>query len=187
MKYIIFFSVLLVFCFTFSVCKKDDPGCPPDLPCATQTGENTFGCYIDGEPWVAGIASYVWDPTLHKIEANYDEPSYGKQYFNGFQLTATRIDSISYDFWKFSCSPILSELELKHDHLASLRFEARLTSPLSDFYHLDTMFPYKIQITHLDTSKNIASGRFDLTMVSSSKTDTIKITEGRFDIRYNPE
>jgi len=46
----IFTVFLLVLCsLTFSNCKKKKP--QPDLPPITTTGENTFGCYIDGEPY----------------------------------------------------------------------------------------------------------------------------------------
>jgi len=35
-------------------CKKDDPAPnpPPELPPATQTGANTFGCYVNGKPFI---------------------------------------------------------------------------------------------------------------------------------------
>lgn len=183
----ILFSLLLTAVATWlalPACKKDDLDCPPDLPCATQTGENTFGCYINGKPWVAGIAPYILDPTLHKIVAIYDEPNYGKHYFNGFQLFATKVDSTSHDFWKFSCSPIFSAQELRHDNMASLSFYLRSSEK---YYYFDTVYPYKILITNFDTIKNTASGIFEFIMVSHDKKDTAKVTDGRFDVRYYPE
>ncbi len=38
---------IIVFVIGISGCKKE---VKPDLPPATQTGENTFGCYLNGEP-----------------------------------------------------------------------------------------------------------------------------------------
>ena len=66
---------------------KDDKDCPAGLHCATQEGANTFGCYIDGKPWVAQIGSNILDPTLHEIEANYDETDYRQYYNNNLRPT----------------------------------------------------------------------------------------------------
>ena len=32
-------------------CKKDEPSPEEQLPAATQTGANTFGCLINGQTW----------------------------------------------------------------------------------------------------------------------------------------
>ena len=47
--------LILITTFTLSCCNKEDdnPQNPIDqLPLATQTGANTFGCLINGEPFV---------------------------------------------------------------------------------------------------------------------------------------
>ena len=58
MRTTFFYTILLLVLGTYLGCHKDlpDQDCPPGLPCATQTGENTFGCYINGQPWVAQVA-----------------------------------------------------------------------------------------------------------------------------------
>ena len=35
-----------------SQCKKNDPNPVDQLPPATQTGANTFGCLVNGQPWL---------------------------------------------------------------------------------------------------------------------------------------
>ena len=49
---------LCAICLLFvTSCNNDDdqPQSPIDqLPAATQTGENTFGCLLDGEPFIPG-------------------------------------------------------------------------------------------------------------------------------------
>ena len=47
--------LLLAALLVLSQCKKKDPGPAPTpeslLPPATQTGANTFGCLLNGQPW----------------------------------------------------------------------------------------------------------------------------------------
>lgn len=37
-----------------SQCKKDDPAPEEQLPPATQTGANTLGCLVNGQPYTPG-------------------------------------------------------------------------------------------------------------------------------------
>jgi len=52
-------------------CKKYDPSPEEQLPPATQTGANTFGCLLNGQPWSPsgfnGVDNYrlTYDPTYH--------------------------------------------------------------------------------------------------------------------------
>ncbi|MFT4663498.1 MAG: hypothetical protein ACI8YQ_002166 [Polaribacter sp.] len=48
---------LLGVLFLATACNKDDDGSDNSygLPNATEQGANTFGCLIDGEPWVAEV------------------------------------------------------------------------------------------------------------------------------------
>ncbi|MCF8239085.1 MAG: hypothetical protein K9I85_13065, partial [Saprospiraceae bacterium] len=52
MKY--FTTLLIALLSLASSCQKDNIEPKPDLPPATMTGENTFGCYINGEPTIFG-------------------------------------------------------------------------------------------------------------------------------------
>ncbi|WP_027418124.1 hypothetical protein [Crocinitomix catalasitica] len=66
--------LLLIFAFG---CKKDPPVEPKDkydpnvMPPATHTGENTFGCYINGELFVGGGGTTSWD--LPALSGSFDE------------------------------------------------------------------------------------------------------------------
>jgi hypothetical protein len=181
MKYTIFLSALLICICTVPGCKKDDPDCPPDLPCATQTGENTFGCYIDGEPWVAKVEPYVLDPSAHKIEASYDETDYGTFNDNYFRLLgAYRGDTSSSLIIHFK--PLLQTGRAFINTLNFYGIEFRTSQNL---FKIDPDSPYEIHFTKLDTVKNIASGTFYFSCISDS--DTLSVTDGRFDVRYSPE
>jgi len=71
----IFTVFLLVLCsLTFSNCKKKKP--QPDLPPITITGENTFGCYIDGEPYAIFEGTpNPWKLTWTKFTDGYSDGS----------------------------------------------------------------------------------------------------------------
>jgi hypothetical protein len=42
--------ILLFFLFAAGSCEKEDEA--PQLPPVTQTGEDTFGCLVNGEAWL---------------------------------------------------------------------------------------------------------------------------------------
>lgn len=175
------FILWVTFATLLCTCKKDDQDCPPDLPCATQVGANTFGCYINGEPWVAEIESYVLDPTAHKIEASYDETDYGNFNDNYFRvLGAYRGDTSSSLIIHFK--PLLYEGSIFFDALTFYGIEYRTPH---DLYKIDPNSPYKITVTNLNTDKNIASGVFHFTCISDN--DTLLVTDGRFDVKYGQE
>ncbi|MDO8368026.1 MAG: hypothetical protein Q7T20_14585, partial [Saprospiraceae bacterium] len=59
------------------------------MPCATQVGANTFGCYINGKPWVAEIGHGIYDPLIKKTKSRYDEVGIGAADIYYFYLSAT--------------------------------------------------------------------------------------------------
>src|SRR5688500_14167723 len=53
--------IACLFAGTLISCQDDPPAPPPEptLPPITQTGENTFGCRIDGEVWLRGGSGFA--------------------------------------------------------------------------------------------------------------------------------
>ncbi len=181
--------LLTVLMLSFSTCKKED-GCPPDLPCATQTGENTFGCYINQVAWIAQKAPYILDPSVHKLQAWLDEPGYGTDHNNFLQITATSIDSFAYDFISMTFGAITNIGDINHNFLNTFRIKAYLdgrSGIIAGVYSIDTLSPYEIVLTKVDYNNNIISGHFSFIGLSEDKGDTITVTDGRFDINYYPE
>jgi len=182
--------LLLLMAAWLFACEKDNPDCPPDLPCATQSGENTFGCYINGKPWVADIAPYILDPTLHKIEAEYDENGNGSAYGNFLFLKGRRTNDTTSGFMYINLRPVLGLGKISHVGAITFDIGAYIVrtdngQPIGTLsFELDTFFSYNIEITRLDTSKKIVAGRFAFT--GTSLTDTVIVTDGRFDVRYDP-
>ena len=187
-----FCLLILTSLLTLPACKKDPPeqNCSPGLPCATQTGENTFGCYIDGKSWVAEIAPYVFDPTVHDIEAQYDEADYGTNNNNFLYVKGGRYDSITNGFISLSIRPLISTGEIYSSQVSHLDASGLITyinngqTVNAISFSLDTIFDYHIEITYLNMEKNIVAGIFSFT--GTSAEDTVKVTDGRFDVKYDP-
>lgn len=157
---------------------EPDPEPVVQLPEATQEGKNTFGCYINGEPFVphvdfafGGVAA-VW--------AGFNEET------RLFRTQGTR--------------------ETKEDKFEDVRFRAYITDGTGEysmysetdtydgyngygsmctFYHDQSNFG-NINITHLDEELDIISGTFEMTLINSDcpTGTTLEITDGRFDLRY---
>lgn len=164
-------SLLLTNCSLFS---KKDP--QPELPPATQEGKHTFGCKVNGEVWLP--SGFNGTPNL--------VARYGIKYFfdsNTFNITTYRNKNqkIYQHIGIYSDSligPGVYPLYIPEKHKASfLDFETRC------FYREDTYFKGTLTVTKLDTQRNIISGLFELTFAQPD-CDTIRVTEGRFDVKY---
>jgi hypothetical protein len=166
-------------------CRKDNLNCIPDLPCATQTGANTFGCYINGKPWVAEIAPHMLDPTLHKTEAEYDVTGYQSDVSNQLRITASRWDSTSSGFLILYIKPVTDVGEL-NPGIADFSVWGNLSNQIYPnevlSIDLDTIQEYSLTVTRLDTEERIISGLFSFKGISG--TDTINVTDGRFDVKF---
>lgn len=165
-------------------CQKEDN--PYGLPPATQSGANTFGCLIDGKPWIADIAPDVLDPALRKLDMSYDETGTGKYYNNNWRLSAKAINDSIDDIIGITARAFDRNIILNKD-ANSLRAYLFYGNRDKFYYIMDATQINKIEITKLDTFHNICSGRFDFFAITSDKSDTIHITEGRFDKKYDPE
>jgi hypothetical protein len=170
--------------------ESDPDYCLEGLPCATETGKNTFGCYINGAAWVADIGVNIFDPTLHKIQADYDEIGHGADNDSYLSFGGRRTNDTTSGFMQFYIRPLTQIGEINNANTVRVDGSAlilktdkgNVLSTLS--FKLDTLLDYKFEITHLDTVKNIVAGRFSFIGITPSK-DTVKVTEGRFDVIYD--
>jgi hypothetical protein len=180
-------AVLLIWILCLSTsCNKDDD-LLNDLPKATQTGANTFGCLVNGEPWVAEIGLGIFTPSLRKIDMNYDETDTGLFNNNNWGMSSKQVfkDSIHEGFLFTANNFDESTLLSKADH--KLRISYRPDNQLFGVYYLDSLQTCRVEITNLDTMKNTCSGIFDFYALSPDKSDTLHITDGRFDASYLAE
>jgi hypothetical protein len=182
MKRLYILALFIFYTLLCNSCKKDKntndiydnvPGLPP----ATQIGANTFGCLVNGMPWVP-----MGYNGTNNLSIDYD-PGFN----NGI------LNIVAYKF----IAPIDEQILLSvRDSLNFLKapFSINLSSSslyglsYKKFCHLWNRFPdvYSsgfLTIKMLDRNSGIIAGEFNATMYRVG-CDTIKITQGRFDFRF---
>lgn len=169
-------------------CKKEEPPAPvvPQpidytvLPAITQVGANTFGCKVNGQVWVPRIPPEDAGFSSSRIASLTEADGLG----NGSITCSMRIPELSNWFW-ISFGPTF------------FRTGTYYSSECFVLFYSDSDDPYIISssdssanwinISHLDPVKNIMAGTFKFLLVNSYEPyDTIRIEEGRFDMRYIP-
>ncbi len=161
-------------------CNKDKNNPPTTLPPITQEGKNTFGCKIDGEIWVpyykcGGTGNtcgelfvdvypaIIQQKILIEINMSFTKKNQDNS-STGFQINTKQ------NFKLFTTGNKIDSLNIE---FSTSGFKFYRNSNNNGFF----------QITKLDTLNNIISGLFETTLYVSA-TDSVKITEGRFDLRF---
>ena len=181
----IYITVLVVIVAITAACKKNnntttDPNNIPGLPPATQTGANTLGFLLNGVPWTPagnnGTAnlSIDFDPGIDNgvmgITAYRITNSQQIQYF-GFGI----IDSLNVRVPPYT-------IALSKTSLYRCRFYMNLDCYLLSIEN-ETQSTGSITILKLDRTNRIVAGSFNA-MLHKIGCDSIKITNGRFDLKF---
>lgn len=170
-------------------CKKQnictDPVC--QIPPATQTGANTFGCLVDGKPWRANASDGF----------GVEKLSVGSRFVDGdtfFVIRAYRRykrEGINSDIAVFIRGGNKQGTFLLRDNEA---IGPRLSTPISSVgiyrltgsfnlpYETDSLHTGQVTITKYDAAKKIAAGTFYFTAQNVDNDSIVHITEGRFDV-----
>jgi hypothetical protein len=151
------------------------------LPPATQTGANTFGCLVNGQAFVPGGSIF----SAPFIQCNYIFTGGGynltvaatnKENTNLYKGVIVATDSLqvvegqTFTFNKFKSGNADASYTLYPD-IGIIQYET--TNKVSG----------SLWITKLDTIHQIVSGTFNFNAINSA-LDTVKITDGRFDMHY---
>lgn len=156
-------------------CHKNDPNPTEQLPPATQTGADTFGCLVNGQAWTPkgnnGNANYsvYYDPSYAKGTLSIAAYRYGEQE-NDKQTIGIYSDSVK--------GPGIYVLDKPGRRGSTL--VNRLTGCDYNNRNPGTFHKSTLVITRLDLSAGIVSGTFSFTLYKPG-CDTIKVTQGRFD------
>ena len=173
-------ATLILTLFTFSKCEKEKAD-TNGLPAATQEGKNTLGFLLNGQLWKpegfsgVGNLSIDYDQGINNgtlgIIAYRTLSSSDKTQF-GLGIT----DSVNLKNAPFT-------LNVRKKSLANFLYSNK---NYCDIVHSDTTIyeDGSITITKLDRSKRIISGTFEGVLYRQLCGDTIKITQGRFDMKY---
>jgi len=168
--------LFILIAFNALQCKKSSP--ESQLPPITTSGANTFGCLVNGKPWVPGHGS--WDISWgsgpeNKLGVSEDVKNYG---MNGILIEANYFESnATTDFY----------IDLRN---ISTIGTYKLPYHLISYGNRDTnYFPFDtfavFNITRCDTTEKIISGTFSfIGYTDSTRAKSATISDGRFDLHY---
>tara|TARA_Y100001972_G_scaffold82176_1_gene100010 strand:- start:583 stop:1215 length:633 start_codon:yes stop_codon:yes gene_type:complete len=181
----------------FISCNKDEP--KPTLPPITEEGLNTFGCFVDGVlllpvDGIPGFGSgrrafgidfdFMKDSLINSHRPPYfavrcsdnmqnTGPDYIYIYIPSLSSSGTYIIGQSNGYQGIDSPPnphvFVNVYDQDNNGTRFLSFENS----------------GEVIISRFDTINTVISGTFELSLVDSdTKTDTIEVTEGRFDINW---
>ena len=165
-----------------SKCKNDPAPADPasQLPPATQTGANTFGCLVDGKPYTpkgsTGTSNFnvMYDPVLNGgdliIAADRIEGS-RQWYITILAAPVTTIGKLSFSRPNGACKALYADTPAPS--ACNLIYSDRDVSYRSG----------QLEITRFDTRARIVSGTFNFKLLQAG-CDTLRITQGRFDAKF---
>ena len=146
---------------------NDKPANPvSQLPPATQTGANTFGCLINGEPFVVSNTS--------QQTAIYQG--------GGVQFGAGGVYIVVLDPFEIGVNYQFMDLGQGQ---ARVRYFEDPNPQLGCHYEYNDTYQGTVRFTKIDTVNYIISGTFEFSTVNENCED-VKITNGRFDMQYIP-
>jgi len=170
--------ILLSLVFLFS-CKKDIN----ELPAATQTGANTFGCLIDGKMWI---------PQKNPV-------------FPGADILESRQmpnKDLYINARNFNSSPNETEFEIfikEMNATGTYTFNTTMPAPSSSASYIyyvkrninpqnewmtSATYTGTVHITAYDTVQRFVSGTFQLQAINLyNAPQPITVSEGRFDVK----
>jgi hypothetical protein len=182
MKQVKLLLFIIVCTNIFDACKKDKNTTNPadQLPPATQTGANTFGCLVNGKVYVPKGYNGNGSPNPSKI---YDIGLNGRPYFDykGYQIINSEYKG--FIFIGFANLEHLGNYTITND----FNFSVGWTDVIG--FCGTVAFDTTIKkwgsgiITRLDISNHIISGTFNCKF-KTLQCDTVFITDGRFDIKF---
>ncbi len=193
-KYL-FYAVLFILSTTTTQCTKTSttPDDSNTLPPETQTGTGTFACKINGVVWRYKDPNYEFLSTKPVTHWDFDNNSYGGiLYLNGLRyldgINENDFLNIGLDSLNFKKEAIVFP-KTGDFSVSYIIYKPALQncSQYSSNPNYDTSNNFsssgKLNVTRFDKVAKIISGNFYCT-IKQSGCDTLKITDGRFDIKY---
>lgn len=185
--------LVLTIITTLSCCNNDDDTFTPTLPPITQTGANTFGCYIDGNLLTPRDGTGTFNvPDRGMIfwgsPSNTDNELAIRDFKSG---TGGLIDIHIFDFHQNGEGSFIineSNCEDGIDANDNINIRCRWLDAATQTYkwYCSTENAGTLIITRYDLANRIVSGTFSCIVKNrDDPSDIIEITEGRFDIKWD--
>ena len=173
-----------------SSCHKDPGGPTKKDPCPwpdiTTEGKHTLGFKINGKEWVPCVDFYATAVSLRAIDALLTE----SDGLNGLSLVGTRsllsTGDSTISGYGINLRP-LHEGKIEIDEMTgcSFNFSQHGGGIFQNEWNLPASRQgFILEILKLDTAKNIISATFEAILLPKYGTDTLFITDGRFDVTY---
>ncbi|NLN24478.1 MAG: hypothetical protein GX163_02215 [Bacteroidetes bacterium] len=189
-------AILSFFLLGAGGCNNDDDAFVPTLPPITQTGENTFGCYVDGKLLIPrdGTGSlHTTDSGLRFIagpgptDFTYNEIMVRDfKSGNGGLLTLhiTDLQQNGEGTYTINESNCKANVDANPNINLFVRWWNEEAQAFKWYCSIEN--GGTLTITRYDFENRIVSGTFNSTAVNrDDPNDFIEITEGRFDIKWN--
>jgi hypothetical protein len=170
--------LILLMSFTLCCCDKDDnkPTNPvSQLPPETQVGANTFGCLINGKPFVVLNTS--------QQTAIYQD---GGLLIGGQKNINNNLTQVSMFISEANIGEIIAENNSYVLNSNSVPKGEYYIENQNCFYFTSSNYTGSLMITKIDNINFIISGKFEFKSISDNCADIINITNGRFDLQYIP-
>lgn len=164
-------------------CRKDKDKPPDTLPPITQEGKNTFGCKVDGEIWVPYYKCGGSGNPCGELASDVYQTDVSSKLPLSFSITFGERNSDN-SSTRFSISTKqnqgITSIGNKSDSVV-INFRKNDGSLYYNYNYYNKL--EKFEVTKLDATNKMISGIFDATLYKSV-TDSVKITEGRFDLKF---
>ncbi|WP_207491681.1 hypothetical protein [Aridibaculum aurantiacum] len=183
--------LLPIFLFINISCKKEctDPLC--QLPPATQTGANTMGCLVNGQPWLPDTRDNGGIPRLKPIYVSFWNTN--TEFFFQFYLQKTPISqSIVFYIKNFSGIGVY-----RMDSLTRLIGPPGSSGVLNNHFNFSEnklgleyatgeKFHGVLKIQYYDATSKIIAGSFNFKAGNiQNPSDSVVVTHGRFDCKMD--
>lgn len=163
-------AIVLLFCLMGAGCDKENE--EPQLPPITQSGADTFGCLVDGEPWVP--KAYDLFPMKHvALERYYDQLVW--------RIAARQGAASNFYFSIYEDSLKIGKVNIPVDGLNDIGIYHASENFDNSSFRWNYDLPGELIITRLDIVNKIISGTFWFDLVNSTN-EKIEIRDGRFDL-----
>ncbi|OWP63441.1 hypothetical protein CDA63_08650 [Hymenobacter amundsenii] len=168
-------TLLLAALLGLSQCRKKDPDPLSQLPPATQTGANTFGCLLNGQ---------AWTPQGNSGTSNYSVAYCCTADGGVLDIAVYRINSATQDYQHI----ILFSRQLNktgaynftNTNQTSASINDRKNGCYLDSQDVGVFHKGQLVITRFDLQAGIIAGTFDFVLAKPG-CDTVRVTKGRFD------
>jgi hypothetical protein len=169
-------------------CKKEVN--PDPLPPETQTGANTFGCLIDGQPWIPdGGGGFSQIPPISGgyISASTNVPKHSvwistrSKDKKSISLYVRSVDKAGLYLLNFNTSSDIGGSPNSNNFGLYTIDGSTINDP--DYNYITTsQYTGWVNFTVADTLTKQLSGTFEFDAIDHASGKTVKITKGRFDL-----